>query len=619
MGNIHSLTPPERQGHPAAFYRGVAAVKAARFTVAELCFVEALQEHPSRDFWEPSMHAVLRSEDQENHNDVDQEQVPPEPPSAVQSWREAPPAWLVTRAAAAGAPEVTVDSRRHSLMSTCPAPAEHETPGARPACPASPDQCSPRSRHGPACVYVSDATPLLLPLDGRLTVILDYYRLMADIAATYLGEMPVTRHLERVATLAARYCLLGIGHTHMLLRCLSQWREQVLGDGLGFVDYAKTRGLRLNAVAGADDTGEAGKEAHSWWPWRRHRRSLSTTDSVLLLLGHAEANCRYYHMSLTLSYAMVLMERCRGLGDPRSKQQVLENITEHLDAVYAVVRQLATEYPAEYMSGLIRTHIPTPAATATTPTRRRSSSTAASMSSRTQRMMSLSQHPHRHLYKRSAAWSLTETAFLCASSLRSVQLTVQKHVARDSLTRLRSPAERLAFSYVSWRLGRVFLVAPGCNSYVLERSLPASAVEMESRCRERETTTDASGGVGGGEADGVLLGGETVAPVEASPAQHTAVLDTCTEQCNRRRCQMKRDLDLQDEHTCVVLYQHEALLLGMAALFLSVEARVLAGESEAAAALAKSLRQLLRELCGPDSTEMHLLRELLYSVGLPAA
>ncbi|KAG5471984.1 hypothetical protein CUR178_02649 [Leishmania enriettii] len=62
MGNRQSSVSKEGEGHPEVFYRGVKAAREGRFTVSELCFVQALTRHPGRSFWDTLTKAVLQKE-----------------------------------------------------------------------------------------------------------------------------------------------------------------------------------------------------------------------------------------------------------------------------------------------------------------------------------------------------------------------------------------------------------------------------------------------------------------------------------------------------------------------------------------------------------------------------
>ncbi|CAD2213749.1 hypothetical protein, conserved [Angomonas deanei] len=69
MGNSDSTTL-EGKGHPEQYYRGVEAVNEGRYQVGEIYFQQALRVHPGRQFWSDLTGAVW-GKPEKNNNDED--------------------------------------------------------------------------------------------------------------------------------------------------------------------------------------------------------------------------------------------------------------------------------------------------------------------------------------------------------------------------------------------------------------------------------------------------------------------------------------------------------------------------------------------------------------------
>ncbi|KAK7201920.1 hypothetical protein NESM_000259600 [Novymonas esmeraldas] len=626
MGNSASRIPEEGQGHPALFYRGVEAAQVSRFTTSELYFVQALEGHPARNFWDVLMNSVLNKD-------------------------------TTAAAAAAGATEeaedVDEDAPFPAAVST-PVPreggAEHHDAADKPPPPVPPlsscctvpdgmvegeeldveDAEDGKAGDGPE-VRGSSVPEIFLPLNAQLASILDFYRLLADISMAYLNLLPTTPHKEKVTGLAAHYCLLTLSHTQVLLHCLTLWKEEKLGDGLGFIDYAKTRKLNFASVNYNDDEhDDRDTETQSSRSGKDERRTMSRTASVLFTMALAEANCRYYYISFLTNYSNLLMESFATSTERRRQNRIYANALDHLDAAYTMVRVVAQEYPNEYVAQLIFAHYPTSAAGAARDTM---SSMGTGTSAGTEKCLCFANDHHRHMFLCGTPWSPTQSALIPLALARNVHLSVQEDVSRRAQADLLSPAQRLCHHYYLWKMRAVFRAIPGCSLYLLERALPgfkpgpatmlhdtsmevAPSEPADVAAVRNDPLSNPLDGLAAASSEAIVVDVAVNTPprrpaVKSSSAEYKAFMRHCKEVLRRGDRILNTDLNLGDERTCVMLCQSEAAMVCLASLFTAFELRIVSGQSKSAAPHGKALMDLVRGLFGPTSAVLHMSLYLL--------
>ncbi|KAK7201915.1 hypothetical protein NESM_000259100 [Novymonas esmeraldas] len=623
MGNVNSTVPKEGQGHPELFYRGVTATSQARFTASELYFGQALDEHPGREFWDTLMRGVTASAAPQRCRSRAAVRQSDTRRTAVQyDWElNADASWNV----------LTSPSRADAV------PRHRDADGDLQLCPTAAFVESDAEEGGAVREMREDEghrpnrLEVSLPLDQRLTDILDFFRMLADIAHTYFELLPTTRHRKKVTSLAARYCLLTISHTQVLLHCLALWKKEHLGsDGGGFIDYEKKRGLNRGSVAVAvavavsdttaplDGTGDG-----------RERRSQ--TASALFTLALVEANCRYYCVSFLMNYATLLLRAQRDVSSSQKRDGICANTLAHVDAIFQLARGAAAEYPNEYLSQLIVDHIPasTIAAGAS-----RASAHCLGARSKAEHVLPLCRNPHRYVYTSTVAWDPTASALFPPECVHHVRLSLTSSANSDAAVQVASPAQRMSYHYTSWQSAVVFLAVPGCSLYTLQRSLPHFVPGKGTLAHKTEVLAREAGN-DDAEATAATYRGHEAAPAEASespvdvpafgtrrrprsratesmtPAQRKALAKRCRDALMRNGRRMNTDLNLSDEHTCVVLCLHEAVLTSCPALMCAVEQLSLAGQSDAIWPYVCALEHVVESLNGPASAEVHMLRTAL--------
>ncbi|KAK7201923.1 hypothetical protein NESM_000259900 [Novymonas esmeraldas] len=638
MGNTHSEVPEEGQGHPAHYYLGVAAAKEARFTVAELHFVQALQKHPGRHFWDTLMGAVFR--DTSSTGDAEDGKAATDYATGMSNLSDLQPNNIVR-----APPTVATKVASHEQRGGSGGSSNHHNKRSFAALTAKKRATlRPVSGASAASLYEPNAVDVELPLNTDLHDVLDLVRLMADVALTYLTLLSSTRHTERVTSLAARYCLLTISHTQMLLHCLALWKEENLRDGLGFIDYEKKRRLcqsALPTVAVAEDVVEEEEEEESMRRdsserGRHSSRASVRTASMLFTLALAEANCRYYHLSLLISYSLLLVQTHAVTAMDRRKQNAIyANAVQHLDAAFSVVWALAAEHPDDYLSQVTRAHFPSAGSLLHTTT----SGSGSGSSGSVQRGLLLGGDTGRYLCMCGAPWSPLQSGLLPVELARRVRLFVQSGVSPRSQARLLSPAQRMSFHYLSWQSATVFLCVPGRSLYLLERALPdfkpgtatlscktemvlRDATGVDSQC-DGEDDVDVSGaGVVAAPAAAAPLCPEEVmmadlhpeiqrAPPAMSGVEQRVFLKKCRHKVLRNGRRMNTDLDLSDERTCVMLCQEEAVVVASQGMLLAVSLRSAVGQTAEAAAYSTALTSVVSACCGPHSAEVHMVRSTL--------
>ncbi|KAK7201914.1 hypothetical protein NESM_000259000 [Novymonas esmeraldas] len=639
MGNKLSQVPEEGQGHPDLYYRGAAAAKEARFTVAELYFVQALQKHPGRHFWDTLMGAVatqanvvhadlpdtLDSEDDAECDEDDAEMMMS--PSDVLRETTAPTPRRRSRYLS------WPRKSRPRMSEVLESKYERQSPrrgtgetksrvSAADARSARPDRCP-------------DEIVVQLPLDDHLATILDFFRMLADIALTYLEMLGTTANKEKVLSLAVHYCLLTLSHTQVLFHCLTLWKEETLGDGGGLIDHAKRRRLSV-AGAAVEECGTSVGEADSAVPMtRRERRTMSRTTSALFTLALVEANCRYYYLSFLINYCAILVGAYEQMEDPETCERVYANVQEHLGAVHAALRDLAQEYPNEFVSGVLLSHF---AAADGDSVPGRASPMLAGSVTRTARSVSWGGDRHRHLFNACGGWSPVTSALLPLSAVYGIRLRVEQPIGSSVQVPLLSPAQRMGFHYLAWQSPFVCLTVPGSSAYLLERSLPnfvagpgtrrcnpTTMKRMASDVAAATATLDASAAAAG-EAESATtvrtsrrssvqlhsLSGSCCATDVMTPAQRTAFMKKCTRSVQRRGRAMNTDLDLSDEHTAVVLCLDEASTIGTMSLVVAAKLDKAARHAAAANAHIHTAQSVASALNGADSMQLQMLRCTLY-------
>ncbi|KAK7201917.1 hypothetical protein NESM_000259300 [Novymonas esmeraldas] len=659
MGSSHSTLIKEGEGHPAVFYRGVAAALDGRYTVAELSFLQALKEHPGHDFWQELTKAVLLKEPTTVSDNAKAAEEEAEEKNRRKHDEPTVPALDTTVTPGSSSSGVRHKSvlAGHSTQDAFQSDPSHgETRnGAHPAVRRG-DEDSSSEDVAPApdaaqTIYSTKVVDIRFPLNQNLASVLNFFRLLSDIAHTYLQMETDELEAEKVTALAARYCLFTISHTQMLLHCLTLWKEENIRDGLGLIDYAKTRGLKLGVAAVVEEdveddmsdsssgggAGGRGSDASSAERpgadvLERKWRGKDRTSARLFTMALAEANCRYHAMSALVNYCYVLM-RTYGTVAERRQNHVYTNALDHLDAALSMIVDLAKEYPTEYISRLVLQYIPSSSACGGG--RDALSSHGASSHGSHQRSLFVGNDQHRHLCAAGSNWYPTHSALIPLLLVRSVRLCVQESTRRGSQAVLQSPAQRMSYHYLSWATDSALTPVPGCSAYVLVRSLPGFVPGNWTTAHQRSTV-----GHGAGTRDSIVA---SVYPGEAEPSgearvtaaavERDMITDLRTRHVPRRsvviteenmtflkKCRnrlvkngygLNTDLNLSDERTGVMLCLNEAALLALQALLLSAKLRLLAGQPEAADPYAKGLDSIVSGLFGPESAELHLFRYMM--------
>ncbi|CBZ40920.1 uncharacterized protein [Leishmania mexicana MHOM/GT/2001/U1103] len=615
MGNRQSSVPLEGEGHPEVYYRGVKAAQEGRFTVSEVYFVQALTRHPGRNFWDTFTKAVLLKERRAGfegggaslskngvEEDVDAAPAvdgPLGPCNDVQ-------------------PKTVLEGRVTDKADELPSSGDRDDGGD------SAGQADARTNGAPP-VCDTKVVDVFLPLDGDLTDIMDYYRLLADIGHTYLQLIPSTAYVEKVTGLGARYCIFTITHTQMLLHCLALWKEAKLGDGGGFIDYAKVRSLNL-ATGVAELSAQLSSDSHRSDQGQQKWRTIDRTASLLFTLQLLEANCRYYCLVFLVNYCCVLLRSYSCLTDQRKANRVHANIVEHLDMVSRLVLDLAEEYPNEYLSRLIMTSLPKPSNF----DRECLSSMGASSHMSSQKILSFGSDQHRHLYASGYPWSPTQSALIPLILARNARLNVQENVSRHSQVQLRSPAERLSYHYTRWNFNSGLVIVPGCSLYMLKKSLPGfvpgkSTFAHYATMAEHEelhlpaATADVhwqrgSAAVSVPGDGGAAVPGSHRNPRRSEDSAGAEKRDALTKKCEERLIKKRRyintDLHLTDERTCVALCLEEACAIALPSMLLCCIIQKHCGALHAAQYL-KDAMSIVLGLYGPASSEWHIMASIL--------
>ncbi|CAC9518335.1 sodium_stibogluconate_resistance_protein_-_putative [Leishmania infantum] len=615
MGNRQSSVPLEGEGHPEVFYRGVKAAQEGRFTVSEVYFVQALTRHPGRHFWDTFTKAVLQKERSAGFEGGGASL----PKDGVQEDVDAGPA-------ADGPLGPCNDVQPQTVLGGSVPDKADELPGSgdRGDGGDSAEQADART-NGAQSVHDTKVVDVFLPLDGGLTDVMDYYRLLADIGHTYLQLIPSTAHMEKVTGLAARYCIFTITHTQMLLHCLTLWKEAKLGDGGGFIDYAKVRNLKICSGV-AELSAELNPDSHSSNKGKQKWRTIDRTASLLFTLQLLEANCRYYCLVFLADYCGLLLRSYSRLTDQRKVNRVYANIVEHLDMVSRLVLGLAGEYPNEYLSRLIMASLPKPSNF----DRECLSSMGASSHMSSQKILSFGNDQHRHLYASGYPWSPTESALIPLILARNVRLHVQENVSRHSQAQLRSPAERMSYHYTKWNFASDLVILPGCSLYMLKKSLPGfvpgkSTFAHYATMAEHEelhlpgAAADAHWQRGSaavhvpGDGGGAAPGSHRNPPISEGSAgaeKREALTKKCEERLIKKRRYINADLHLSDERTCVALCLEEACATALPSVLLASMLRKMSGIPESAEFI-NNVTNLVTGLYGPDSSEWHIIASIL--------
>ncbi|TPP42674.1 hypothetical protein CGC21_11795 [Leishmania donovani] len=606
MGNRQSSVPLEGEGHPEVFYRGVKAAQEGRFTVSEVYFVQALTRHPGRHFWDTFTKAVLQKERSAGFEGGGASL----PKDGVQEDVDAGPA--------ADGPLGPCNDVQPQTADELPGSGDRGDGGD------SAEQADART-NGAQSVHDTKVVDVFLPLDGGLTDVMDYYRLLADIGHTYLQLIPSTAHMEKVTGLAARYCIFTITHTQMLLHCLTLWKEAKLGDGGGFIDYAKVRNLKICSGV-AELSAELNPDSHSSNKGKQKWRTIDRTASLLFTLQLLEANCRYYCLVFLVNYCGLLLRSYSRLTDQRKVNRVHANIVEHLDMVSRLVLGLAGEYPNEYLSRLIMASLPKPSNF----DRECLSSMGASSHMSSQKILSFGNDQHRHLYASGYPWSPTESALIPLILARNVRLNVQENVSRHSQAQLRSPAERMSYHYTKWNFASDLVILPGCSLYMLKKSLPEfvpgkSTFAHYATMAEHEelhlpgAAADAHWQRGSaavhvpGDGGGAAPGSHRNPPISEGSAgaeKREALTKKCEERLIKKRRYINADLHLSDERTCVALCLEEACAIALPAVFLSSMLRKMSGEISNDEIYGVE-GKLVMGVYGPASSEWHIIASIL--------
>nr|CAJ2477790.1 unnamed protein product [Leishmania braziliensis] len=622
MGSKPSSVPREGEGHPEVFYRGVQAAREGRFTLSEVYFDQALTRHPGRHFWDSFTNAVLQKErsacpegggTSPSRGDAEKVDTDPGVGGLLNPWGEAqPPSAFgggMDRADdLAGGENIRAENGQGGL------PGSGDDGDAAELADAMASDAQPT--HG---TKVAD---IYLPLDGDLFHVMDYYRLLADIGHTYLQLIPSTAYVEKVTGLAARYCLFTISHTQILLHCLALWKEANLGDGGGFIDYEKRRNLKLGSEHYTDFSSDPQSSDRRGQKWR----TMDRTASLFFTLGLLEANCRHSYLVFLVNYCAVLIRTLPRIKERKTCRRVIQNVQDHMEAIMQSLTYLANDYPHEYLSHLIMENVPRPLSG----DRDFHSSMGASSHAGSRNILSLGSDQHRHLYASGCPWTPTQSALIPLILLRSIRLSVQETVSRTAQAQLRSPAQRLSYHYLNWSLQSGLVIVPGCNLYMLRKSLPGfvpgkSTLAHHITMAEQEESHLPIGG-----AEGRLRDGSVAVPVpghgndaargsrhnsrvpegSAAAAKREARIKKCEEKLIMKRRDINTDLNLSDERTCVALCLEEACALVLPSLFLSLVLRKVSGDPDYMESYV-SLKALGTGLYGPESSEWNIMSLLV--------
>ncbi|KAG5495802.1 hypothetical protein JIQ42_02662 [Leishmania sp. Namibia] len=452
MGNRQSSVSKEGEGHPEVFYRGVKAAREGRFTVSELYFVQALTRHPGRRFWDTLTKAVL----QKGYS------------AGFEGGGTSPPKGDTPRKAGAdpdvGGPLDPSDpTERKSVFCGNVSDAAHLADGEGARCEyeqdllpgsgdsgdgGSPEEQADAGASGAQSACGAKVVDIYLPLDGDLRHIIDYYRLLADIAHTYLKLLSSTAHVEKITGLAARYCLCTISHTQLLLHCLKLWKEAHFGDGGGFIDYDKKRHLRFGSGIVEEQCDSIDHDSRRGNRLRQRWRMMDRTASLLFTLGLLEAKSRYYCLASLVKLHWTARAAILRHSDKAEARRIL-CLREHSRGAdggvcTCLIWDLAKEYPDEYLSRLIMANVPRPSNFG----RDGVSATGSSSHASTQNIHVIGGDQHRHLYASGCPWSPTQSALIPLVLARGVRLNVQESVSRHSQAQLHSPAERRSYYYM---------------------------------------------------------------------------------------------------------------------------------------------------------------------------
>lgn len=640
MGNAQSEVPKEGEGHPALFYKGVAAAGEARFSLSEFYFAQALQKHPGHEFWDTLMQAVFRAPG---------EALPLPPPSRVESergdrrWRSVLPVEepdLISSAFGASASDVdrVRDSsapRRASQQDGSdaePRQRAHLDPGCVEHAGKSNAGSQARGRRSAsrmssesaAFAYTRRAIDVPLPLDGRLQETLDFYRLLADIALTYLELLPTTRHKEKVLGLAGRYCLFTISHTHVLLHCLRQWKEEHFESGGGFIDYEKKRDVKFAASPPAAEDEDAVTFSGRGTLHASHREHR-THAAAMLTLAMAESNCRYFFLSFACNYGSLLLLATATVTDRRRRHLVLANALEHVEAAYAKICEALREYPNEYNAQVLLAFAPQPTSSATEEWPKSASVTS---NENTYRSLVFNAEDTHHIYGCGVPWSFLQSALVPRALAAKARLVVDESAGRRAVVTLRTPAERMSYHYLRWQAVTEFMPVPGCSPYMLERALPsfrpgrALAVHDTPMRGSSETEVESSiADTAPGDASvprvpsalAAFVPGAQQHRLDPGSAEYKALLKRARETLRKCGRVMNTNLDLSDERTCVMLCGHELAIMAIPQLLHSAKVKKLYGSAEEAKRLLDAVVGIVAGLEGPDSAELFVVRHGLES------
>ncbi|KAG5471627.1 hypothetical protein LSCM4_03178 [Leishmania orientalis] len=616
MGNRQSSVSKEGEGHPEVFYRGVKAAREGRFTVSELYFVQALTRHPGRSFWDTLTKAVLQKEYS----------------AGFEGGGTSPPKGGTPRKAGAdpdvGGPlDASDPTERKSVFCGNVSDAAHLAEGSGDSGDGgSPEGQADAGASGAQSACGAKVVDIYLPLDGDLRHVIDYYRLLADIANTYLKLLSSTAHVEKVTGLAARYCLCTISHTQLLLHCLKLWKEAHFGDGGGFIDYDKKRHLRFGSGIAEEQCDSIDHDSRSGERSKQRWRMMDRTASLLFTLGLLEAKSRYYCLAFLVSYAGLLLRSYSTLTEQRKMNRVYANIVGHLEEAYLLVWDLAKEYPDEYLSRLIMANVPRPSNFG----RDGVSATGSSSHASTQNIHVMGGDQHRHLYASACPWSPTQSALIPLVLARVVRLNVQESVSRHSQAQLHSPAERLSYHYTGWNFDTRLMIVPGCSLHMLRRSLPAFVPGRSTLAHYATMAEQEEFYIPSRVGDAHLHAGSAAVPVpeDGGAAVRGRVLHSCVVEDSaaakkqearrvqweakliKKRRQINTDLDLSDERTCVALCLEEACALSLPAVFLSSVLEKKARGSDSTD-IYYTERMLVTGMYGSDSSEWHIMAAIL--------
>ncbi|KAG5496917.1 hypothetical protein GH5_01427 [Leishmania sp. Ghana 2012 LV757] len=628
MGNRQSSVSKEGEGHPEVFYRGVKAAREGRFTVSELYFVQALTRHPGRSFWDTLTKAVLQKEYS----------------AGFEGGGTSPPKGGTPRKAGAdpdvGGPlDASDPTERKSVFCGNVSDAAHLAEGEGARCEyeqdllpgsgdsgdgGSPEEQADAGASGAQSACGAKAVDIYLPLDGDLRHIIDYYRLLADIANTYLKLLSSTAHVEKVTGLAARYCLCTISHTQLLLHCLKLWKEAHFGDGGGFIDYDKKRHLRFGSGIVEEQCDSFDHELRSGERSKQRWRMMDRTASLLFTLGLLEANSRYYCLASLVNYTGLLVRASASAKKGRAHHAFV-NAEDQIESVCLLMWDLAKEYPDEYLSRLIMANVPRPSNFG----RDGVSATGSSSRASTQNIHVIGGDQHRHLYASDCPWSPTQSALIPLVLARGVRLNVQESVSRHSQAQLHSPAQRLSYHYIRWYFDSGLASVSGRNVRLLQTSLYAfapgrrvpgnyAAMTEQEFCLQTagEDAHLCAGSAavpvpedGGAAVRGRVLNSSVLEDSAAAKKQEARIKQWEAKLIKKQR-QINTDLDLSDERTCVALCLEEACALVIAAMFLSSVIQKMSFDI-ADEALLSHLKDLATGIYGSDSSEWHIMAAIL--------